>query len=177
MWQLRRSSIRLPLTKHPRAANLSSHVQIPAVPSSERGCRRLTTLPSWDDGRFHVVFDMRDRYWPVAPLLSEWAAEVPWGVGSAHARCDLGRAVSVKSSMSSTYTRPRFDVVLPLFQLRYTELPAAPPGVRSRLAVFAGTLGRLVIPTVYCVCVCVCVCMFLCVCVCMCVCVCVCTRW
>uniref|UniRef100_A0AAY4DIB2 Uncharacterized protein n=1 Tax=Denticeps clupeoides TaxID=299321 RepID=A0AAY4DIB2_9TELE len=92
---------------------------------------KIQSLPSWNDGRNHLIFNLYSGTWP------DYTEELGF---------DIGQAMLAKASVDVDNFRPRFDVSIPLFSKDHAQkggdkghltLNNVPPS-RKYLLVFKG---------------------------------------
>ena len=86
---------------------------------------KVQRLPSWREGRNHVVFNLFSGTYPDY-------SETDLGF-------DYGQAILAKASMSEGIYRPHFDVSMPLFHPSHPERGGA-PGYASTYQVRMNTI-------------------------------------
>lgn len=73
--------------------------------------KRLESLPSWNGGLNHVIFNLMAGTYP------DYTEDLGF---------DTGKAILAKASMSDEHYRPGFDVSIPLFQKNHPERGGEP---------------------------------------------------
>uniref|UniRef100_A0A667YZB6 Exostosin glycosyltransferase 1 n=1 Tax=Myripristis murdjan TaxID=586833 RepID=A0A667YZB6_9TELE len=118
-----------------------------AVDTLDRDQSRIQNLPTWNDGRNHLIFNLYSGTWP------DYTEDLGF---------EVGQAMLAKASVDVVNFRPNFDISIPLFSKDhplkgggkgYLTLNDVPPS-RKYLLVFKGKRYLTANIVISCVCPC-----------------------